>query len=232
MKNEVKKMMGGKQSACIGGGLSGVCGVLLLGLSFAINQGPAPRATAAELANFAQQNYAKVLWGSWMQAVGPVLIVLFAFVLVHLSGATQRLSGWMTFFGATILMTVSLIEVTFYMSALYRDPAMMSSMSLNFISAVQHLYFFVAAPALFLPLGIVLLRSPVLPKLFGYLALVLAAIFVALGLIFLLRLTLPNAVTAFGAVQALWWLAAAVALIARNRQFREDFASSPSEGNG
>jgi hypothetical protein len=30
-----------------------------------------------------------------------------------------------------------------------------------------------------------------------------------------LRLTLPSAVTAFAGVQALWWLAAAVALIAR-----------------
>jgi hypothetical protein len=27
--------------------------------------------------------------------------VLFAFALVHLVGATQRLAGWMTFFGAT-----------------------------------------------------------------------------------------------------------------------------------
>src|SRR5262249_7904615 len=82
---------------------------------------------------------------------------------------------------------------------------------------------------LFLPLGIVLLRSRVLPKLLGYLALVLAAVFAALGVIFLLRLTLPDEVTALGAVQALWWLAAAVVLIARNRKFREDFASSQSE---
>jgi hypothetical protein len=228
----VKRMMGSKQWASIGGGLSGVCGVLLLGLSFAINNGPAPGATAVELANFAQQNYAKILWGAWMQAVGPVLIVLFAFVLVHLSGATQRLSGWMTFFGATVLMTVSLIEITFYISALYRDPVMMASMSLNLISAVQHLYFIIAAPALFLPLGIVLLRSRVLPKSLGYLALALAALFAVLGVVFLLHLTLPGAVTAFGAVQALWWLAAAVALIARNRKFREDFASSQSGGNG
>ena len=83
----MKRMMGAKQWTCIGGGLSGVCGVLLLGLSFAINNGPAPGATTVELANFAQQNYVKILWGAWMQAVGPVLIVLFAFVLVHLSGS-------------------------------------------------------------------------------------------------------------------------------------------------
>jgi hypothetical protein len=70
------------------------------------------------LVKFGQQHSATILWGAWFQAVGPVLIVLFAFALVHLAGATQRLAGWMTFFGATILMTVSLIEITFYISAL------------------------------------------------------------------------------------------------------------------
>ena len=153
-----------------------------------------------------------------MQAAGPVLIVLFAFVLVHLAGATQQLAGWMTFFGATILMTVSLIEITFYIGALHRDPAIMSLVDLNLISAVQHLYFMVAARALFLPLGIILVRSRILPRVFGILALVLASVFAALGVIFLLRLTLPDAVTAFAGVQALWWLAAAVALMARSRK--------------
>jgi hypothetical protein len=151
-----------------------------------------------------------------MQAVGPVLIVLFAFALVHLADAAQRLVGWMTLFGATILMTVSLIEVTFYISALNPEPVMMPSISLKLISAVQHLYFIVAAPALFLPLGIVLVSSPILPRLFGYLALLLATAFAALGAIFMFRLTLPDAVTAFGGVQALWWLAAAITLIIRS----------------
>jgi len=219
----VNKIVGAKQSLCILGGLSGVCGVVLLGLSFAINNGPPPNATTAELVQFAQNNYAKILWGAYMQAVGPVLIILFAFLIVHLAGATQKLSGWMTFLGATILMSVSLIEVTFYIGALYQDPVMMPFISLNLISAVQHLYFIVAAPALFLPLGIVLVRSRVLPKIFGQLALVLAAIFAALGAIFLLRLTLPDAVTAFAGVQALWWLAAAIALMVRSRTLSEDF---------
>jgi len=218
-----------KQSLCIFGGLSGICGVLLLGLSFAINNGPPPGATGVELANFAQQNYAKILWGAWMQAVGPLLIVLFAFLVVQLAGATQHLAGWMTFLGATILMTVSLIEITFYISALYRDPVLMPSLSLNVISAVQHLYFIVAAPALFVPLGIVLVRSRVLPKLFGYLALVLGAIFAALGVIFLLRLPLPDAVTAFAGVQALWWLAAAVALIFRSGKLTQNCTSPQPE---
>src|SRR5215510_7706562 len=103
----MSKIIGCRQSDCIVGGLSGICGVLLLVSSFVINSGPPPGANPADLANFAQQNYARVMWGAWMQAVGPVLIVVFAFALVHLAGATQQLAGWMTFFGATILMTVS-----------------------------------------------------------------------------------------------------------------------------
>lgn len=210
-----------KRLFCILSGLAGVTGVVLLGLSFAINNGPPPGATYAELVKFGQQNFAKVLWGAWLQAAGPVLIMFFAFSLVHLAGATQRLAGWMTFFGATILMTVSLIEVTFYISALHPDPLVMPSVSLNLISAVQHLYFFVAAPALFLPLGIILLSSTVLPRLYGYLALMLSIAFAALGIIFLFALTLPGWVTAFAAVQAPWWLAAAITLIARSGKLRD-----------
>ena len=213
-----------KRKICIFSGLAGVIGVVLLGLSFAINAGPPPNATSAELMKFGHDNYANILWGAWMQAVGPVLIVLFAFSLVHLAGATQRLSGWMTFFGATILMTVSLVEITFYISALHADPATMPYISLVLISAVQHLYFIVAAPSLFLPLGIVLLRSVVLPQLFGYLALCLAALFAALGAGYMLQLTLPGFVLGFAGVQALWWLAAAITLIVRSGKcgYRED----------
>ena len=208
-----------KRMFCDFSGLAGLTGVVLLGLSFAINAGPPPQATSAELIKFGHDNYANILWGAWMQAVGPVLIIFFAFSLVYLAGATQRLSGWMTFFGATILMTVSLVEVTFYISALHADPATMPSISLVLISAVQHLYFIVAAPSLFLPLGMVLLRSAVLPRPFGYLALALAAAFAALGAAYMLRLTLPASVTGFAGVQALWWLAAAITLVARRASF-------------
>ena len=141
------KSLNSKRLFCILSGLSGVAGVVLLMLSFTINGGPPPGATGAELVKFGQQNYANILWGAWLQAVGPVLIVLFAFALVHLAGATQRFVGWMTLFGATTLMTVSLIEITFYISALSPNPEIMPSISLKLISAVQHLYFIVAAPS-------------------------------------------------------------------------------------
>ena len=147
--------------------------------------------------------------------MGPVFIVLFAFALVHMAGAALRLAGWMTLLGASILITVSLIEVTFYIAALFPEPDVMTSISHKVIYAVQHLYFIVAAPALFLPLGIVLVNSRILPRLFGYLALILAGAFAVLGIAFLLTLMLPMTVTAFAGVQALWWLAAAIILIVR-----------------
>lgn len=205
-----------KRLFCILSGLSGVVGVVLLGISFLIAVPPPTGATRAELVAFGQQHYAGVLWGAWLQSVGPVFIVLFAFSLIHLAGATQRLTGWMTLFGATILMIVSLIEITYYIGALFPEPEMMTSISLRVISAVQHLYFIVAAPALFLPLGIILVSSTVLPRVFGYLALLLATTFAVLGAVFMLTLTLPAWVTAFAGVQALWWLAASITLMVRS----------------
>jgi hypothetical protein len=205
-----------KRSFCILSALSAIAGVAMLIVSFATAVGPPPDATRAQLLAFGQQHSFTILWGAWLQAVGPVFIVLFAFALVRLAGATQRLAGWMTLFGATVLMTVSLIEITYYIGALFPDPDVMAPISVRVILAVQHLYFIIAAPALFFPLGIVLVTSRVLPHVLGYLAILLAAIFAVLGIAFLHTLVLPNGVTAFAAVQALWWLAAAITLIARS----------------
>jgi hypothetical protein len=193
-----------KRPFCILSGLSGITGVVLLMTSFAIAVGPPADATKTELIKFGHDHYAGILWGAWLQAVAPVFIVLFAFALVHLAGAVSRLSGWMTLFGAGVLMTVSLTEITYYIVALSPDPEVLPLISLRIISAVQHLYFIVAAPALFLPLGLVLTSSRILPRLFGYLALILAATFAVLGATFVLTPVLPASVTAFAAVQGLW----------------------------
>jgi hypothetical protein len=200
---------------CVLSGLSGIVGVVMLIISFNINVGPAVDATPEQLIIFANQNYTSILWGAWLQTIGPFLIVLFAFSLVLLSRATQHLAGWMVFFGAGILMTVSLIEITFYIAVLFKDPPLTSLIGLNVIYAVQHLYFIIGAPALFIPLGLVLLDSDVLPKSFGRLAIFLGLLFGILGIVFLLRLILPVWVTASAGLQALWWLAAAIAMIVR-----------------
>lgn len=190
----------------------------MLMISFSINVGPPLGSSSAEFVKFVQESYKLILWGAWLQAVGPVFIVLFAFALVQLAGAGARLAGWMTFFGATVLMIVNLIEIVFYISALFTTPAVTTAISFELIYSVQHLYFIIATPALFAPLGIVLLGSQVLPRTFGFLALGVAGCFALVGMASLLTLTLPASITALGTIQALWWVAAAVTLLVRSNR--------------
>lgn len=207
-----------KRSYCILSALSGILGVLMLIISFSINAGPPPGSTGPEFSKFVEQSYKSVLWGAWLQAVGPVFVVLFAFALVHLSGAERRLAGWMTFFGAATLMIVNLIEVTFYIAALFANPPGISEIGMRLIEAVQHLYFIVAAPAVFLPLGIVLVTSRIIPRALGYLALGVGGTFAVIGMASVLTLALPASVTSLGSIQALWWLAAAFSLLFSSRR--------------
>lgn len=207
-----------KRLFCIVSALSGILGVLMLIVSFSINAGPPPGSSGAELVRFAEKSRESVLWGAWLQAVGPVFIVLFAFSLVHLCGAERRLAGWMTFFGATVLMTVNLIEVTFYIVALFANPPGVTEVGIRLSESVQHLYFIIAAPTLFLPLGTVLVNSRIIPRALGYLALALGGAFALIGMVSLLTLVLPASVTSLGSIQALWWLAAALSLLFRSRR--------------
>jgi hypothetical protein len=197
-------------------GCSGILGVVLLIISFNINPGPQPNATLDQLIEFRNQYYAEILWGAWLQAVAPVLIVLFAFTLVKLARASNTLSGWMTMFGAVVLMIVSLIEITFYIAAVFMPPRIGILIALNTIHAVQHLYFIVAAPTLFISLGVVLYRSKVLHRIFAWFAFFIGISFCVLGMVFLLELVLPMWVTAIAGIQAIWWLAASISLIARS----------------
>jgi hypothetical protein len=192
--------------------LCGILGVIMLIPSFIINPGPPPNPTVAQLIAFGNQYHNSILIGAWLQAVSPFLIILFAIAIVHLAGAATRLMGWMTMFGGSILVMTSLVEVTFYLSAVNGNPATTGLISLDLISAVQHVFSMVAAPAVFLPLGAVILGSRVLPHVFGYLAFVLAGIFAILGIVALFS-SIQSVVNILASVQGLWWLTAAITLL-------------------
>ena len=64
------------------GAQAGLIGALMIGISFAINPGPPDGATKEQLISFGKQYYKEILWGAWLQAVGPVLIMLFAITIV------------------------------------------------------------------------------------------------------------------------------------------------------
>jgi hypothetical protein len=120
----------------------------------------------------------------------------------------------MTQAGAVILVMVSLIEVTFYLSAVNGIQAMTPLISMDMIHAVQHLFSMVAAPVVFLPLSAVILSSRVLPRGFGYAGLAIGGLFAVMGILVLFypwQYMVDD--LAFG--QALWWLAAAITLLFR-----------------
>jgi hypothetical protein len=197
--------------------LCGLLGPLVLVASFRINPAPPAEATAAQLADFANAHHDTIVAGGWMQGMGSLLIVLFALSLVHLAGATHRLAGWITLLaGGTILM-VSLVEVTFYLAAVQAvaaGDAASGMASNNLIKAVQHV--FLVAPALLLPLGVVLLGSRILPSPFAYSALALGATLQVLGLVGLFNVLQP-VIDVVLIVQALWFMAASVALAVRKQ---------------
>src|SRR5262245_8295990 len=158
-------------------GACGVVGALTLGASFAINPAPPANATVTQLADFAIQRHNLIVFSGWMQGIGSLLLVLFALALVHLSGALNTYAGWVTLLSGAILLTVSLVEVAFYLGAVEAGISgdVNTGLTSNaLIKEVQHL--FLIAPALLLPLGFVLYRSNVLPRAFSYTAFAIGAL--------------------------------------------------------
>ena len=197
----------------IAAGLCGILGALVLVSSFLMNPAPPADFGLAQLRDFAIEHHNRIVFGAWLQGIGSLLLVLFAIALVHLAGATHRFAGWITLLaGATILM-VSLVEITFYLGAVHAAEVgdlTSGAVSNALIKAVQHV--FLIAPALLLPLGVVLLRSRVLPRIFAYLALLIGATLQIFGLVGLFGVLQP-VIDDVLIVQALWFVAAGVALM-------------------
>ena len=110
---------------------------------------------------------------------------------------------------------VSLVEVAFYLSAVQAAEAgdVTSGMVSNgLIKAVQHV--FLIAPALLLPLGVVLVGAAILPRAFAIVALAIGVMLQLLGLAGLF-VALQRVIDGLLIVQALWFIAAGCALIAR-----------------
>jgi hypothetical protein len=203
-----------KKMFCILTALSGLFGVLMLITSFIINPGPPPNPTLPQLIEFGKQYHSSIVFGAWLQAISPPLIVFFGIAIVHLAGAATKFSGWVVFFGGIILVMVSLVEITFYLSAINGNPNTSVLVSLDLIHAVQHLFSIIAAPMVFFALSIVILQSKVLPHVFGYTGLALGLAFAILGLAALFN-PLQYLIDKLSMIQGIWWLIASFTLLLR-----------------
>src|SRR5262249_7204169 len=138
-------------------GLCGLVGPVVLIASFAMNPAPPPGLSIPALATWAAPREASLLLGGWMQGIGSLLMVIFCLALVEISGSANGFAGRLTQLAAGTILAVSLIEVTFYLAvgnAIASGDTQLGLVSSGLIKAVQHV--FLIAPALLIPLGVVL----------------------------------------------------------------------------
>ena len=210
--------------------LCGILGVAMVMVSFNLNPGPPANASIAQVMVWGRQYLDSIMLGAWLQAVGSFLSVVFAVAIVHMAGATTRFWGAMTVFGGIVLVGVSLLEVTFYIDAAQGGVSGNTttvSVSLDLITTVQRLFPILAAPALFFPLGAVILDSRVLPPVLGYLSLILGGAFAISGVVYLFAPILA-VVVALSIIQGVWFLAAAITLLVRTLRASDVATAHPA----
>jgi hypothetical protein len=129
-----------------------------------------------------------------------------------------RLAGWVTLLASAIILTLSLIDAAFTISAaeaVTHGHAITASVSFDLIDgpgndAVGRV--FLIAPPLLLPLGAVLLGSRLLPRAFGYSAVGFGVASIILGLAALFSATVFTLAIILIIAESAWVLATAGAL--------------------
>jgi hypothetical protein len=199
--------------------IAGILGVVLLSAYFAapFPQPPAS-ATVDQIAETANKYSTLLLIGGWLQITGTMLASIFFIGLVYLSRAITRLSGMLTLFAAAVLLSTSLLEATLLMDVAYATAnghPQTALSSWDLMTMFIHIFPIGPASLSYLALGALLLGSSLLPRLFGYLALLLGIAFAVVGFLGLLVPAVNFGIIALLVAQELWILAAGITLLAR-----------------
>jgi hypothetical protein len=197
--------------------IAGILGVVLLSGYFAapFPQPPA-NATAEQIAETANKYSTLLLIGGWLQITGTLLAAVFFIGLVYLARAITRLADMLTLFAAAVLLSTSLLEATLLMNVAYATANGHPQTALNswdLMTMFIHVFPIGPAPLSYLSLGALLLGTALLPRLFGYLALLLGAGFALVGLLGLLVPAVNVGIIALLIAQELWILAAGITLL-------------------
>jgi len=158
-----------------------------------------------------------LLTSAWLDGLGSALLILTAVAIAHLAGAGSTLPGRIVQVTGTVVIALSLVSDTLLIAtaqagALGDGATVRTAYSL--LSAGDYVYpvantFWLSA------LGLVVLRTSILPRAFGYLALALGAAELVIGLAKLYSDTVHNVINyGFMAILA-WVLAASITLAIR-----------------
>ena len=94
--------------------LCGIFGTVLLGLYFGLGFSAglaqlSSAATMAQVVSIATRYHTLWFLGTWLQATGSLLSVIFFLALVQRAGRTASLAGLLTIVGSAVLLAVVLI---------------------------------------------------------------------------------------------------------------------------
>jgi hypothetical protein len=201
---------------------AGIAGASALGASFGVL--PVPPAISSPLTtltHYAVSHRHVMLLAAWLEANGTALYVIFALAVVHLAGARAGLAGRITSLASAAVLAVSLMyDATLIAiaqsAALGGSQTTTALVAYGMFAAIEHL--FLLAPPLLLPLGLILLRTRLLPRSLAWPALLLGVMGPILGLAGLFTVTANNngavgaAINVLVAAQGLWVIAASATL--------------------
>jgi hypothetical protein len=147
-------------------------------------------ASVTVLSDIVTKHQSEILLDAWLMGIGSFLSVIFYVGLVYISGAIVRFAGLLTIIASTIVLAVALVDVTFMVEAV--NAAILghidtTKVAFDFVGgqgeAFDYTFIFGPAPMLITSIGIVLLRSDIIPRFFGYAAIAIGVMFFIAGLL-------------------------------------------------
>ena len=203
----------------------GFIGIVALSVSFAIIPGPPAGASISQISVWGIQHERLIEAGAWLQIVGSFLQLVLILGILYTTVAIRRFGGMITAAAVVLIMGVSLVESSFYLSAIaggVSGDAATLTMSLNLIKAIQHAYSIIPAPVLDAGLGIVILSSPlfsgIVGRILGIAGIAFGVVLVILGF-FGVFTSLQQTIDTILTVQQVWLIAIVVAVaFAANRK--------------
>jgi hypothetical protein len=199
----------------------GVLGVVMLTAHFLIPAGvPNDSAGVVRITAFAQQHRDSLLLSAWLQVTGAVLYVMFILAIVQFAGATASFAGRITLLAGTVLVTLTLVDTAMIIAAVqaatHGHPQTLR-VSFDLIAGPNNDGIgraFLIAPAILIPLGIVILQTPLVARAYGYTAVALGAVSQILGLIGLFsQVAFADVSPAVLGLENLWLIAVALVLV-------------------
>jgi hypothetical protein len=220
------------------GAWAGLAGPILLVIYFAVPAlagWPYAGASPQQLIHYANGHNLLFYAGGWLQATGSTLSILFFLTLLNRSGTATRMAGLVTLVGCSLLLAVVLIEAALLeavpMAAHANDAATVATTFALSNGVFVRVFPLAPAPLVFAGLGYALSPAVLHPR-YACSAKMVAALFVVAGIAAVFGT--PGLIFAIvmSVVQAIWILAAAVALTVSTRRAEGKPTSSIAYASG